>query len=121
MITKSVIHSPQREITTFLRYIDDIFIIMETDRADPITDLFETISNRNIKYTIEEPARTKPFLDLLIEIEADSNTIETQTYWKETASGSFLHPRSNHPKHTIKSIPRSRFLRLSRNASTIER
>lgn len=121
MITKTVIHHPPKGITTFLRYIDDIFVIIETNEADPIENLFRMISNNNIKYTIEKPATTQPFLDLLVEIDTDSKTIETETYWKETASGSFLHPRSNHPKHTIKSIPRSQFLRISRNASTLER
>lgn len=120
-ITKEYVHRPPKGISMFLRYIDDLLIITEGISKENLDNFFTKISNQHIKYTVEKPAREQPFLDLMIEIDQETNNFETKTYWKDTASGSFLHPKSNHPKHTIKSIPHSQFLRLSRNASTIER
>lgn len=82
---------------------------------------FKNITNEKIKYTMERSAKRQPFLDLMIEIDPETNNFETKTYWKETASGAFLHPKSIHPRHTIKSIPHSELLMISRNASSIER
>lgn len=120
-ITRRIIENPPPGVTAFLRYIDDILIIYETETGGDIETIFQSITNNNIKYTIEKPALKQPFLDLSIEIDQTTGRIETETYWKETSSGSFLHPRSNHPAHTIRSIPKSQFLRLSRNSSTEER
>lgn len=86
-----------------------------------MNEFFVKISNRHIRYTVEKPSREQPFLDFMIEVDPETNNFERKTYWKKTVSGSFLHPKSNHPKHTIKSISHSQFRRLSWNASTLDR
>lgn len=121
ILTRKIINRPPRGITMFLRYIDDFFVIFEPNEGSEVEELFSLISNKNIRYTVEKPSKKQPFLDLMIEIDEETLQIETETYWKETASGSFLHPKSNHPQHTIRSIPKSQFLRLRRNASTNKR
>lgn len=74
------------------------------------------ISNAAIQYEISYPRDEQPFLDVSLSIH--EGKILTKPYWKPTASGSYLHPASNHPSHTISAIPYAQYLRLMRNLST---
>lgn len=119
-ITKHLINNPPKELILFERFIDDILIITTTTENETIKQLFDSISNASINYEIAEPSKSHNFLDLTISLN-DLNLVDTSPYWKPTASGSYLHPASNHPQHIIRSVPYAQFLRLNRNSSTAEK
>ena len=118
-ITKKIIHNPPDWLLVFLRFIDDIVLIVKHYQEDLMQGLIESISNKAIGYTIVPPQPDQAFLDLALNINPVTHVIETTPYWKPTASGAYLHPASNHPAHVLKAIPYSQFLRLRRNSSTL--
>lgn len=116
-ITRNVIDDPPDWLILMLRYIDDIILIVKRFEKALVDGLIGRISNPSIGYETVEPQRDQPFLDLALNINRQTHLIETTPYWKPTASGSYLHPSSNHPAHVLKGIPYSQFLRLRRNSS----
>ena len=114
-VTRAIILSPPSWLISFLRFIDDLFFI--TTQYDSVTfnEMIETISNTNIKYELCSPSNEQNFLDTTIKI--INNRLVVQPFTKETASGAYLHPASNHPHHTIRATPYSQFLRIRRISS----
>lgn len=118
-ITRVMIHNPPTFVKLFVRFIDDIFLVTESAHDQDIETFFNSISNEKIKYTIErETDGMQNFLDTTIINHRNGEPLQSTAYWKATASGSFLHPSSNHPWHIIKSIPYSQLLRIRRICST---
>ena len=113
-ITRQIIENPPPHVRFFARFIDDI-LLFTTGSAQEITDLFLSISNEHISYTIEEAKQTADFLDVTIYFE--NNTIHTKTYKKPTSIPFYLHAKSAHPNHLINSIPYAQILRLKRCCS----
>ena len=131
-VTNSYINNLPPRVHTFLRFIDDIIIVFDnTPSTKDNPNIFETptgkmndsiffknISNENIGYSIEGPSLSQPFLDVLISINTDNNSITTSPYKKPTSSNTFLHAKSNHPQHTFRAIPIAQFQRLRRISSS---
>lgn len=115
-VTSHLILSPPRGLLCFLRYIDDLFFITTEQESTQFDQIISTITNGNIHYEVVPPARKQNFLDTTITL-GKLNKLVTEPYSKETASGSYLHPSSNHPHHTIKATPYSQLLRIRRISS----
>ena len=56
-----------------------------------------------------------PFLDVLVKIQ--DGALKTDIFTKPTDAHAYLHRRSSHPKHILRNIPYSQFLRLRRICS----
>lgn len=119
-LTKTVIERPPEWLILFQRFIDDILIITTNAETNDLSGLIASITTEHILYTHTQPSKSDNFLDINIRLNPVNLKLEISPYTKETASGSYLHPASNHPSHVIKAIPYSQFLRLRRNSSTID-
>lgn len=118
-LTKSYIERPPTYIQAFYRFIDDLILITYPYSHESTISFFNGISNPSIRYNISHPQMDQPFLDIKLNISTTDKKITTAPYWKPTATGTYLHPASNHPKHTIRSIPYAQYLRLKRLSSSI--
>lgn len=116
-VTKPLLTNSPPWLSTFLRFIDDLFFIITTDDPTKFTEILETISNDHIRYESSPLALKQNFLDITVFLE--NNFLQFSPYTKQTASGSYLHPHSSHPHHVRNAIPYSQFLRIKRNSSTI--
>lgn len=114
-VTRSLVLTPPTWLVCFLRFIDDLFFIICHPDQQEFSNAVESISNSNIRYEIVDPAEKQNFLDTTVLIK--KNKIILEPYSKETASGSYLHPSSTHPHHTIKATPYSQLLRIRRISS----
>jgi peptide-methionine (R)-S-oxide reductase len=106
--------------TIWLRYIDDIFMIWNHNRKN--LDEFITLLNTchsSIKFTAEISEKSLPFLDTLVCINTDRK-IYTDLYCKPTDAHNYLLFTSSHPKHLMRSLPYSQFLRIRRICSKLE-
>jgi len=112
--TQQIIHNPPGSLFLFLRFIDDLFFII--NKPDDIHDIIRMISNDHINYEITPPSKTQNFLDTTVSI-SPKNIIILEPYSKDTASGAYLHPASTHPHHTINATPYSQLLRIRRISS----
>jgi hypothetical protein len=82
-------------ISTYYRYVDDIFLVAPESNIERILETFNKLHDR-IKFTCEkETNRSLSFLDLLIQVK--NNSIIVDWYQKETFSGRTLSFFSNHP------------------------
>ena len=104
------------------RYIDDIFCIW-TDGEESLTDFISFIQNYSqhkklrskIKFTIHQSSAEVNFLDVCVRI--NDGKLSTTVYSKSTDSHLYLNTDSNHPRHVVKNIPKSQFMRLRRICS----
>jgi hypothetical protein len=99
------------------RFIDDIFMLWMGSPED--LDVFIDYINNfhpTIKFTVNSSVHTVPFLDINITME--EGFFQTDLYSKPTDAHAYLHSSSAHPKHTVKNIPYSLFLRLRKLCST---
>ena len=103
---------------TWLRYIDDIFIIW-TEGLDNIKIFIDYLNNihSTIKFTTLHSSTNIPFLDVSVSLTNDGS-ISTDLYTKPTDKHQHLLYSSCHPLHTKKAIPFSLALRLRRICST---
>ena len=99
------------------RFIDDIFIIW-TYGEDELRKFIEYLNSKHttIKFTDETSKTSIDFLDITIRIETD-NSISTTLFCKPTDSHNYLLFSSEHPRHILKGIPYSQFLRVRRICS----
>ena len=101
------------------RYIDDIFMIWPHG-TEPLND-FVTYLNEchtTIKFTAETSVSHVNFLDITVALNS-SNKITTSLYTKPTDSHNYLLYSSEHPRHLLKGIPYSQFLRVRRICTSI--
>ena len=104
------------------RYIDDIFFVWN-DGEESLKDFIAFAQNfsteqkmkSNIKFTVSQSTDEVNFLDVRVLLKA--GIIVTSVYSKPTDSHLYLNSHSNHPKHIIRNIPKSQFLRLRRICS----
>ena len=99
------------------RFIDDIFFIW-TYGDNKLKDFVTHLNNCHdtIKFTREQSLSTANFLDITISKE-DLGHIQTNLYCKPTDSHNYLMYCSEHPRHVLKGIPYSQFLRVRRICS----
>ncbi|MFO0089966.1 MAG: hypothetical protein ACK518_04120 [bacterium] len=119
-LTKHVISNPPKGILLFERFIDDIIVIADDPAPEILTNLFQSISNEHITYTVDRPGRTCNFLDLTIELNIN-NRVETIPFFKPTSTFSFVHSKSDHPAHILASLPISQLTRLRRNTTDADK
>ena len=106
----------------WLRFIDDIFFIW-TDGEESLKEFLEFCQKysqkRNmksvIKFEISQSTKTVNFLDVCITF--NQQTLSTTVFSKPTDAHIYLNPKSCHPEHMIKNIPKSQFLRLRKICS----
>ena len=93
----------------YKRYIDDIFIITESDL---ISSNFKNIfNNLNLNITCNKEVQ---FLDLLISDDFYFDKLNFKLFLKKTKTFQYLYFTSNHPKHIFENIPKALFLRIRR-------
>jgi hypothetical protein len=102
VVNRPLVLNPHTWLVCFLRFIGDLFFIICQPNQRDFSNAVENISNKNIRYEIVNPANTHNFLDTTVTIKTNMIVLE---YSKETASGSYLHPSSTHPYHTMKGKP----------------
>ena len=109
--------------TFWLRYIDDIFFIWYYDEQSlkhflDFCNNYSTQSSMssNIKFTSHYSRESVVFLDMKVYIE--DGRILTDLFSKPTATHTYLHASSFHPRSTILSLPKTQFIRLRRICST---
>ena len=115
-LTQLPIEHPPEWLLTFVRFIDDLFLIITSDCCqETLASFFLSISSEAIQYETAEPYTQIPMLDLLVSISPpEHGPIVISPYRKETAADTFVHYKSNHPPSTIRSIPYAQMLRLRR-------
>ena len=101
---------------TWLRYIDDIFMIEGPDNLKIFIDYLNNIHS-TIKFTSSRSSTNVPFLDVSVP-STKAGSISTDLYTKPTDKHQHLLYSSCHPLHTKKAIPFSLALRLRRICST---
>ena len=114
IVSRDLIGKENSKVILFVRYIDDILVIFNDANDDDVRLFFRAITNDYMRYTVDRLAIEQNFLDVTVMINQTNFMVETKPYWKPTASGSYLHPATCHPPHTIRSLPFSQFLRLYR-------
>ena len=104
---------------TWLRYIDDIFMIW-TEGLDILKIFIDYLNNirSTIKFTSSQSSTNITFLDVNVSLTNDGN-ISTDLYTKPTDKHQHLLYSSCHPLHTKKAITFSLALRLRRICSVI--
>ena len=102
------------------RFIDDIFFIW-TYGEDELLQFVKHLNDchTTIKFTLETSLEHVSFLDITIKKKTDG-TILTDLYCKPTDSHNYLLFSSEHPRHLLKGIPYSQFLRVKRICSEPE-
>ena len=95
---------------SFLRYLDDCFIIWD-DKWD-INDFVNILNglHSNLKFKIEQSKTEIPFLDIKV-ILCDGK-ITTDIYFKPTDAHQYLKFNSCHPRHIKHNIPYSQAIRF---------
>ena len=104
------------------RYIDDIFCIW-TGGKDSLNEFLQFVQSyskikkmkSDIQFTFDQSTEQVNFLDVCVKLR--DGDITTTVYSKPTDSHLYLNSNSNHPRHVIRNIPKSQFLRLKRICS----
>ena len=106
--------------TTYLRYIDDIFMIW-TDTKEKFEQFIKELNLKHpsIKSDCKISAKEVDFLDITVYIDKN-NRLQTKLYKKPTDRQNYLHRKSEHPESLKKSIPHSQALRIKRICSNDE-
>lgn len=109
------------ELAFFRRFLDDIFMIVDTSNIDNLDNWLESLFNHKyLKFTYEYSESSINFLDTSISLGSD-NSIVTCVYSKPMSRHLYLHATSNHPIHLKNSLFYSQGLRIIRicsNANT---
>lgn len=106
-----------KQPTIYKQYRDDGFGIW-THGATELEALLTHLNSLHatIKFTLNY-GRTIDYLDLRLTLDA-FNRVRSETYYKDTETFEYLHPRSNHPSHCKQNIALSQKIRHIRNCST---
>lgn len=81
----------------WLRYIDDIFAVVKTDKLNEILEKLNTLYPAKIKFThvIEENGAI-PFLDVLVLVQRSENKLSFKIYRKSTNTMRYITSDSFH-------------------------
>ncbi|XP_056406730.1 uncharacterized protein LOC130298192 [Hyla sarda] len=103
------------------RYIDDVLMIWQ-GTTDELESFMRQLNHntKNIKVTYSYDYTSIPFLDVTL-IKDSNGFLQTDIYRKPTATNTYLHATSAHPKHVVKAIPVGQYLRIRRICSSDER
>jgi len=109
-----------RFLLRFLRFLDDIFILLLSTDTDIINDLFQSLNeiNGNLEYTFETSNKNIHFLDVNISINITLNRLETSLYVKPSNTFQYLQHSSSHPRPIINNISVSLSNRIIRICSS---
>lgn len=104
------------QIRFYKRFIDDIFLIMEST-VDELTEFHNYLNscNEHLKFTVEYDRHSISFLDVRVYREEDQ--IKTDLFRKPTDRNTILRGDSFHPSPLLKSLPVSQFHRIRRICS----
>jgi hypothetical protein len=107
----------------YYRFLDDIFFVWPGTRGE--LKEFEALLNTlvpGIEITLDIRETITEFLDTrvykTIPDESEITALHTCVYFKPTDTHQLLHPESNHPKHTLKGVLKSQFIRFKRLSSS---
>ena len=107
--------------TLWKRYIDDIFMIWPHGQES--LNAFVTHLNnihKTIKFTAETSRSHVNFLDITVTANIKEHKLTTSRYTKPTDSHNYLLYSSEHPRHLLRGIPYSQFLRVQRICTDIK-
>ena len=106
--------------TLWKRYIDDIFMIWPHGQ-DSLDSFISHLNSRHntIKFTAETSISHVNFLDVAVTIISKMHKLTTSLYTKPTDSHNYLLYSSEHPRHLLRGIPYSQFLRVRRICTDI--
>ena len=101
------------------RFIDDIFIVW----THGMEELLKFVAHLNschesIKFTLEHSYTEINFLDVKV-LTGPEGKLITTLYCKPTDSHNYLLYSSEHPRHVLKGIPYSQFLRVRRTCTQV--
>uniref|UniRef100_A0A803KFZ4 Reverse transcriptase domain-containing protein n=2 Tax=Xenopus tropicalis TaxID=8364 RepID=A0A803KFZ4_XENTR len=98
------------------RFIDDIVIIW-SGTSDKFKDFLTSLNTNtyNLQFTFEINDTHLNYLD--IKLSANNHAITTTIFRKQCSANTILDAKSSHPRHLIRNIPYSQFLRLKRICS----
>ena len=101
------------------RYIDDIFIIWQHGETE-LTKFVRHLNDQHptIKFTEERSMSSINFLDITVTL-SNTGKLITSLYCKPTDSHNYLLYSSEHPRHILRGIPYSQFLRVRRICSNL--
>ena len=104
----------------WLRYVDDMYAIMEKTEVEPFYDYLNTIST-SIKFTKElEKSGQLAFLDVSIQ-QMEDGSLATCVYRKPTHTDRYLQYSSHHPVNQKVSVARTLFSRANTITSNNEK
>jgi len=110
------IFDSQAEISFYKRFLDDMFLIIDTTEIDDISEWLNTrVKHRYLKFTWEFSEESINFLDVTVKLQ--NNILHTELYSKPMSKHLFLHASSNHPSHLKNSLFFSQGLRIIRICS----
>lgn len=113
----SAINSTINKPSTWLRYVDDIFVIWPHGE-EQLNKLLEHLNNihENINFTMEKEINNEiPFLDILITKKQNGDIAHT-VYRKKTHTNRYVNAKSNHHPAHLKSVIKSLITRSERLA-----
>ena len=104
--------SYKKWIKTYLRFLDDIFMIWQGTRGSlkPFLEYINSI-HPTIKFTYQCSDTTINFLDTTIYIHPKKRILQSKLFTKPTDTKTLLHYNSYHPNHTKRSVIYSQALR----------
>ena len=104
----------KEKVITFLRFIDDLFMIW-TDTEEELLKFTNELNQKHktIKFNFKYSKTKIEFLDVLV-YKDSNNKLQTTLYKKPTDRQSYLHANSEHPRSLKESIPYSQVLRVKR-------
>lgn len=98
-LTTTIMNRTKSRVKLIKKYVDDYFIIVHKDDVNLLLNEFNN-AHHSTKFTIEtEKDGGLPFLDMYIQ--RDGNTLTTNWYCKDVASGRLLNYLSAHPPNML--------------------
>ncbi|XP_041420574.1 uncharacterized protein LOC121394246 isoform X2 [Xenopus laevis] len=100
----------------YRRYIDDLFFLWFGSEKD-LLEFFGELNSHNstVRFTLHYDFEKIDFLD--VTVYKQSGQLHTKIFRKPTDRNTLLHFNSSHPKHLLKSLPKSQMLRAVRITS----
>ncbi|XP_044761981.1 uncharacterized protein LOC123319183 [Coccinella septempunctata] len=98
-------------LPTACQYVDDLLFSIPEDKTAETLTIFNSF-DPHIKFTVEEETENSvPFLDTRV-VRCTGNQIKLDWYQKPTASGRYIHYRSNHSWATKTNLIKGMFSRI---------